>query len=85
VAEQKVSCSNVCACLFIRGRQPHTAILIISEGQFQVLQRFSSSKLVLKTVETCFTTFNYYENGSTFMIFCVFECMCVIGRICINK
>jgi hypothetical protein len=28
------------------------AILIIFEGQFQILQRFSSSKLVLKTAES---------------------------------
>jgi hypothetical protein len=43
----------------------HTAILIITEGQFQVFQRFSSSKLVLKTVESCFVALNYYGNGST--------------------
>ncbi len=41
-----------------------TAILIIIEGQFQIFQRLSSSKLVLKTVESCFTVLNYYENGS---------------------
>jgi hypothetical protein len=40
-----------------------TAILIIIE--FQVFQRFSSSKLVLKIVESCFLALNYYENGST--------------------
>jgi hypothetical protein len=38
---------------------------MIIEGQFQVFQRFSSSKLVLKTVESCFSALNYYENGST--------------------
>ncbi len=43
----------------------HTAILIIIEGPFQVFQRFFSSKLVLKTVESCFVALNYCENGST--------------------
>jgi hypothetical protein len=42
-----------------------TAILIIMEGQFQAFQRFASSKLVLKTVESCFAALNYYENGSS--------------------
>ena len=42
----------------------HTAILIIIESQFQVFQRFSSGKLVLKTVESCFVALNYHENGS---------------------
>ncbi len=42
-----------------------TAIPIIIEGQFQVFQRFASSKLVLKTVESCFVALNYYGNGST--------------------
>ncbi len=42
-----------------------TAIPIIIEGRFQVFQWFSSSKLVLKTVESCFMAFNYYGNGST--------------------
>jgi hypothetical protein len=37
---------------------------MIIEGQFQAFQRFSSSKLVLKTVESCFAAPNYYENGS---------------------
>jgi hypothetical protein len=41
-----------------------TAILIIIEGQLQVFQRFSSSKLVLKTVESCFMALNHYGNGS---------------------
>ncbi len=36
-----------------------------NRGQFQVFQRFSSSKLVLKTVESCFVALNYYGNGST--------------------
>ena len=44
----------------------HTAIPIIIEGQFQVFQRFSSSKLVLETVESCFVALNYYEKGSSF-------------------
>ncbi len=52
-----------------------TAIPIIIEGQFQVFQRFSSSKLVLKAVESCFAALNYYGNGS----------MCVnIPWICAN-
>ncbi len=42
-----------------------TAILIIIEGQFQLFQRFSCSKLVLKTAESRFDALNYYENGST--------------------
>jgi hypothetical protein len=42
-----------------------SAIPIIIEGQFQVFQRFSSSKLVLKTVESCFAALNYHGNGST--------------------
>jgi hypothetical protein len=42
-----------------------TAIPIIIEGRFQGFQRFSSSKLVLKTVESCFAALNYYGNGST--------------------
>jgi hypothetical protein len=50
-------------CCFI-----HIAIPIIIEGQFQVFQRFSSSKLVLRTVESRFTALNYYENGSTLSI-----------------
>ncbi len=41
-----------------------TAILIIIEGQLQDFQRFSSSKPVLKTVESCFMALIYYENGS---------------------
>jgi hypothetical protein len=38
---------------------------MIIEGQFEVFHRFSSSKLVLKTVGSCFVALNYYENGST--------------------
>jgi hypothetical protein len=47
-----------------------TAIPIIIEGRFQVFQRFSSSKLVLKTVESCFAALNYYGNGSMWMHVC---------------
>jgi hypothetical protein len=47
----------------------HTAILMIMEGQFQAFQWFSSSKLLLKTVESCFAAFNCYENGSMSSIF----------------
>ncbi len=43
-----------------------TAIPIIIEGRFQVFQRFSSSKLVLKTVESCFMTLNCYGNASMY-------------------
>ncbi len=35
----------------------------IIEGPFQIFQRFPSSKLVLKTVESHFETLNYCENG----------------------
>ena len=41
-----------------------TAILITMEGLFQVFQRFSSSKLVLKTVGSRFAALNCYEHGS---------------------
>jgi hypothetical protein len=44
-----------------------TAIPIIIEGQFQVFQRFSKSKLVLKAVESCFVALNYYGNGSMYV------------------
>jgi hypothetical protein len=37
---------------------------MIIEGRFQVFQRFSSSNLVLKTIESCFMALNYYGNGS---------------------
>jgi len=46
------------------------AIPIIIEGLLQVVQRFSSSKLVLKTVESCFMALNYHENGSS-MIYAI--------------
>ncbi len=35
-------------------------------GRFQISQRISSSKLVLRTVESRFKALNYYENGSIF-------------------
>ncbi len=41
-----------------------TVIPIIFEGQFQVFQLFSSSKLVLKAVKSCFVALNYNGNGS---------------------
>jgi hypothetical protein len=53
-----------------------TAIPIIIEGRFQVFQRFSSSKLVLKTVESCFVALNYYGNGSMWRHVCVCLCVC---------
>jgi hypothetical protein len=40
-----------------------TAILIIIEGQFQVIQRFSSCKLMLNAVESRFVARSYCENG----------------------
>ncbi len=45
----------------------HTAIPMIIEGELQDFQRFSSSKLVLKTVESCFVALNYYGNDSMHM------------------
>jgi hypothetical protein len=45
-----------------------TAILMIIEGHFQGSQRISNSKLVLKTVGSCFVALNYYENGSMLSI-----------------
>jgi hypothetical protein len=61
-------------CHFYSSANRHTlgigladaAILIIIEGQFQAFQRFSSSKLVLKAVESRFTALNYYENGNMY-------------------
>jgi hypothetical protein len=41
-----------------------TAILTITVGQFQVFQRYSSSKMVQRTVESRFEALKYYENGS---------------------
>jgi hypothetical protein len=48
----------MCRCMSV------TAILTIIEGQFHIFERFLSSKLVLKTVESGFVALNYYENGS---------------------
>ncbi len=42
-----------------------TANPIIIEGQLQDLQRFSSSKLVLKSVPSSFMALNYYGTGSS--------------------
>ncbi len=71
----------MCVGTFMQGPFAHTAIPIIIEGRFQVFQRFSSSKLVLKTIESCFTGLNYYDIGSSveFVIqrVCVYVCMCV--------
>ncbi len=53
-------------CIYVfwfAGWSSVTAILIIIEGQVQVFQRFSSSKLVLKAVGSRFEALNYYENG----------------------
>jgi hypothetical protein len=58
-----------------------TAIPIIIEGQFQAFQRFSSSKLVLKTVESCFVALNYYENGSIVYVELVCREMSICGRV----
>jgi hypothetical protein len=57
-------CMYVYAGICCEARMAHTAILVIIEGHFQVFQRFSSSKLVLKTVKSRFATLSYYENGS---------------------
>jgi hypothetical protein len=51
--------------ILLRNGSDDTAIPIIIEGWFQVFQRFSSSKLVLQTVESCFVALNYYGNGSS--------------------
>jgi hypothetical protein len=40
------------------------AILFIIEGRFQVFERFSSGKLVQKTVGSRFAALNYCESGS---------------------
>ena len=63
VCVSKFDSCCVLVSVFVRwGR--HIAIPIIFEGLFQAFQRFSSGKLVLKTVESCFLTLNYYGNGS---------------------
>jgi hypothetical protein len=43
----------------------HTAIPIPTEGRFQVFQRLSGSKLVLRTLKKRYAALNYHENGST--------------------
>jgi hypothetical protein len=47
-----------------------TAILIKIEGRFHAFQRFSSSKLVLKAVESCFMALTYYGNDSIDVFIC---------------
>ena len=64
---------------------PSTAIPIIIEARFQAFQRFSSRKLVLKAVESCFVALNYYGNGSTFLDIqiqnhCTAECRIIVSR-----
>ncbi len=66
-------CVYVCVCLCASPLCHHsmmkcTAILIIIERQFHVFQRFSSSKLVLKTVESCCAVLNLYENCSIILL-----------------
>jgi hypothetical protein len=46
----------------------YTAILIIFGDRFQVFDRFSGSKLLLKTVGSRFAALNYYENGSILLV-----------------
>ncbi len=60
-------CMYVFVCECIGQNVLGTAILIIIEGQFQAFQRFSSSNLVLKIVESCFAALNYCENGSMYV------------------
>jgi hypothetical protein len=55
------------------GLTPDPALLIIFEGQFQIFQRHSSSKLVLKTVESCLTILTYYENGVLHCFVCLLQ------------
>jgi hypothetical protein len=55
----------VCVTSWIHRSESITAILILIEGQLQVFQRFSSSKLVLKTVKSCFVALNYCENDGS--------------------
>jgi hypothetical protein len=59
-----------------------TAILIIIKVRFHVLERFSSSKLVRKTVESCFVALNYYENGSTIIQKCEEES--IVANMCVH-
>ncbi len=45
--------------LYTRSREG-TAILIKIDGQLQVFQQFSRSKLILKAIEICFKALSYY-------------------------
>jgi hypothetical protein len=64
----------------------NTAIPIIIEGRFQVFQKISSSKMVLKTVESCFVALNYYGNGSTGEILAVCRnTSCCVSRHFLKK
>ena len=47
----------------------HTTLIIIFDSQFQLFERFSSSRSLLKTVESCFETLNYAANWSTISVF----------------
>jgi hypothetical protein len=42
----------------------YAGIFKIFQGPFPAFQRFSSSKLVLKIVESCFPALNYFGNAS---------------------
>jgi hypothetical protein len=72
---------RVCLCLCVSTFESRssmayyftTAILIIFEGRFQVFQRFCSSKLVPKTVESRFVALNYYENVSFILLHIIFN------------
>ncbi len=57
--------SHAYAYISSTGEFGHTTLLIIIEGQFEVFQRFPSSKLVLKTFKSYFMALDYYMNGST--------------------
>jgi hypothetical protein len=56
----------------------HTAILIIIEGKFQLLQRFSGSKMALKAVESRFEALDYEICGILHMRerFGAYSCAC---------
>ena len=75
----KISCVCVHVCVYrvlrtymwgvvflARDAARDTPILTIIEGHFQIFQRFSSCKLVLKTVESSFAALNYSEIASTY-------------------
>ncbi len=57
-------CVCVCIVAYSHG-QIVTAILVVFEGRFCIFQRFPSSKLALKTVESRFAALICYENGSS--------------------